>query len=396
MSKLQESERASYIKYKLIVENSSDLVMILNEDLTIDYTNKTAHLVLLNYSEEDLFGRNIEDFIQLKDFLKVSGHFKDVFDSGEESFEVRMLHKNGHYIWFESKLRAFLDENDVKKAVMISREITEHKNVEKFISEISERRRTENLMKKEIQRIKEFDKIRNDLISGISHELKTPLMSINGACELILEVYKEQLGEDAFELIKMMSRGAERLGILIEKLLDISRIQFEKLELERKDENLSEIIKGCVKEVNYFLKGRNLELTQDLPSIMNISVDKIRIEQVITNLLLNAIKNTPPKGNIKISLQKKDNLAQIIVRDSGIGLTKDEMEKLFTKFGKIERSGAGFEYLDIQGSGLGLFITKEIVEMHCGEISAQSSGRNKGATFIVTLPFDSNNNKEKL
>ncbi len=390
MSNLQESKKASSIKYKLIVEKASDLVLIIDEKLIIDYINKAAHLKLLDLSEDEIIGHKMEDLVHPKDYEKVSGILKKDPILEEETTETRLRHKNGHYIWFESKIRTFLDENKHKKAVMISREITEHKNVEKFISEITERRRTEDLMKKEIEKIKEFDKIRNELISGISHELKTPLMSICGACELILQVYKEQLGKDAFELIKMMKRGAQRLGTLIDKLLDVSRIQFEKLELDKKTEDLGKIISDCIEEVSYFLKERQLYITQVIPSNINIFVDKIRIEQVITNLLLNAIKNTPPRGKIQITVKKIDTNVEIIVQDSGIGLTEEEMKKIFTKFGKIERSGAGFEYLDIQGSGLGLFITKQLVEMHDGTISAHSDGRNRGATFKVLLPLEVN------
>ncbi len=392
MSNLQDSEREPSINYELLVENTSDLVSILNEDLTVNFINKAAHLEQLSYTEDEILGNNLKDLVHFKDFVKLSDTFRDSFNLGEATVEARLRHKKGHYIWFELKIRTFFDKNQDRKAVVVAREITEHKNVERFISEISERRRTEDLIKKEIQKIKEFDKIRNDLISGISHELKTPLMSINGACELILDVYKDQLGKDALELIKMMSRGAERLGILIEKLLDISRIQFDKLELEKKNENLSKIIIECIEEISYFLKERKIYLEKKLDNNLRLSVDKLRIEQVVTNLLLNAIKNTPPMGKIEIILFEKSDKVEIIVKDTGIGLTGDEMKKLFTKFGKIERSGEGFEFLDIQGSGLGLFITKQIVEMHGGMIFARSDGRNKGSVFTVLLPIHPINN----
>ena len=112
------------------------------------------------------------------------------------------------------------------------------------------------------------------------------------------------------------------------------------------------------------------------------------MEQVIINLLSNAIKNSPPDGEVNVSLKKNDDWIEFIVYDTGIGLTKEEMNSLFTRFGKIERFGEGFEYLDIQGSGLGLFIVKEIVNLHGGEIKAFSDGRNKGAKFIVRLPIN--------
>ena len=109
--------------------------------------------------------------------------------------------------------------------------------------------------------------------------------------------------------------------------------------------------------------------------------------QVITNLLSNAIKNSPPQGSISISLNEKGEWAEMVVSDNGIGLTEEEMEELFTRFGKLERYGPGFEYIDIQGSGLGLFITKEILTLHGGKIWAQSKGRHEGSTFIVRLPL---------
>jgi signal transduction histidine kinase len=114
---------------------------------------------------------------------------------------------------------------------------------------------------------------------------------------------------------------------------------------------------------------------------------------VIINLLSNAIKNTPPQGKIKIRLNKRGEWALFSVKDTGIGLTRTEMEKLFKRFGKIERYGSGLEYIDIQGSGLGLFISKEIVDLHGGQIFAESKGRNKGSKFTVKLPLKKDTKK---
>ena len=119
-----------------------------------------------------------------------------------------------------------------------------------------------------------------------------------------------------------------------------------------------------------------------------LNVDKTRFEQVITNLFLNAIKNTPPNGNITILVKHKEEIVNISISDTGIGLTEDEIKRIFTKFGKIERYGKGLEYLDIQGSGLGLYITKEIIELHGGSISVESAGRKMGAKFTIDLPIE--------
>jgi len=136
----------------------------------------------------------------------------------------------------------------------------------------------------------------------------------------------------------------------------------------------------------HFINDRQITLNLDLPESFLLSIDRIRIGQVITNLLSNSIKNTPSKGEITINLQDKDKSALITVRDTGVGLIKSELNRIFTRFGKIERYGNGLEYIDIQGSGLGLYISKEIVELHNGEISAKSRGRHKGSVFTIKLP----------
>ncbi|MFX1396031.1 MAG: ATP-binding protein [Promethearchaeota archaeon] len=371
---------------EIIAESMGDLVEIVNDSLIIEYINEKSHFRQLNYKKTDLIGVFVEKLIYFKDTSTFLEAFSNAREDEEQTVDVRLLHKKGDQIWFECKIKKFIDIHSSLKTLIVSREITERKNVERFISKMSERRKTEEIFKKEIEKVKEFTKIRKTLISSISHELKTPLMSINGACELLLQIYNKQLGKDALELIQMMARGGERLEYLIGNLMDISRMDYDKLKLKKSKENLVEIIDDCSKEMQYQLEQREINLHYELPEKITIELDRIRIEQVITNLLLNAIKNTPPNGNIYINIKIKDDHIKLYIRDTGIGLTKDEIQQLFTEFGKLERSGEGFEYIDIQGSGLGLFITKQIVEMHEGEISARSEGRHKGSVFMVKLP----------
>ena len=119
---------------------------------------------------------------------------------------------------------------------------------------------------------------------------------------------------------------------------------------------------------------------------MHVLVDRIKIEQVITNLLSNAIKYTPPKGEIYVKIYEENQWANISIKDNGIGLTKKEMKKLFKKFGKIDHFRESFD-VESEGTGLGLFISKQIVELHNGKILVESKGKNKGSTFKVSLPY---------
>ncbi|MFW9822548.1 MAG: sensor histidine kinase, partial [Candidatus Thorarchaeota archaeon] len=144
------------------------------------------------------------------------------------------------------------------------------------------------------------------------------------------------------------------------------------------------LLKNCIYELSYLAKSRKIILKSNIPEKIYVEIDNSRFSQVIFNIITNAIKNTPPKGLVFIRLTEYQNHVDIIVKDTGIGITKEEKERLFQKFGKIERYGKGYN-LDIEGVGLGLFISKGILDLHGGEILVESEGRNRGSTFIIRL-----------
>jgi signal transduction histidine kinase len=185
----------------------------------------------------------------------------------------------------------------------------------------------------------------------------------------------------------MIEKGGKRLAKLVENLLDVTRIEYEKFELKKQMTNLSEIIKETVSVMKYLIKKREINLNLVVPEDLYLEIDSIRMEQVFTNLLSNAIKNSPPKGRVSLALEKYGNWAIISVSDTGVGFTEEEMKKIFTRFGKIERYGEGLEYIDMEGSGLGLYITKQIVDLHGGKIWVESTGRSRGCIFKVRLPI---------
>jgi signal transduction histidine kinase len=284
--------------------------------------------------------------------------------------ELQIKKKNGNMIWmlFQSSM------------IKLNNEII----VESIAQDITDKKKAENLIIEENKRLLELNKMKTELISRVSHELKTPITSIFGGTQILLEVYKNQTCSEALEFIELINRGGKRLKILIENLLDASRIESEKLQLNLQKENIAEIIKNCVSDNRYLANKRNMIVELNMPEVVSIEIDKMRIEQVITNLLSNAIKNTPKKGIIKITLEEKSEGVYFKIEDTGIGLTKEEMQNLFLKFGKIERYGQKMD-IDIEGSGLGLYISKEIIDMHGGHIWVESAGRNKGSTFYFKL-----------
>jgi signal transduction histidine kinase len=256
-----------------------------------------------------------------------------------------------------------------------------------LFDDITSLKRAEKLLQEEILKLQELDEMKNNFIATTSHELRTPLVSVCGAVEFMLDRYRLDLPDDVVNLAEMINRGTTRLKHLVNALLDLSRIQDGRLSLEAKSEDIIPIIKRVIEDQAYRVESRDQKVSFDGPDTFEFMFDALRIEQVLTNLLTNAMKNTPPGGKITISLvQEGDTSVIISVSDTGIGITEEERPKLFTKFGKINRENLNAS-VDIQGTGIGLYLTKTIIDLHRGEIWVESEGRDMGTTFKFKLPM---------
>ncbi len=362
---LRESEE----KFRRIVYSIPDLFFLVSKDTTVlDYKCENE---LLFMPPEEFMNKKLSEILPEELALKTKESVEKAISTRTQQIMEYSLPINFKIQYYEARFFHY-SENQV--AI--------------FIRNISGRKKAEKMIKEEVERLKELDQMRKDLISRVSHELKTPIMAISGAIEYVIDCYDNSINKEIIELIKMIEKNEKRLENLIESLLDISRMEHDKLQLKKQQCELNELIINSVKELEYLLKGRKLVLNLDFSNEINLYIDKIRIEQVIINLLSNAIKNTPPEGKIIIKSEKKNNNTfEISFSDTGIGLTGEEMNKLFTQFGKIERYGEGLEYLDIRGSGLGLYISRQIIQRHGGKIWVESEGRNRGSTFIIELPI---------
>jgi len=373
--KLEEKLRESERKYRNLYDNTPFSVVLINtQGIVVDMNPKAEEM--FGYAPEEVLGHRFMDLsIIHQDHLSTILELFKKFVKGEKihRIDVRIQKKDGKIFW-----------TNLQAALM---KISDEMFVQALFTDITAQKEVEFLIDEEVKKLKELDKIRKNLISRVSHELKTPLVSVTGGCELLLTIYGEELNKGELEIIELIEKGGKRLKYLVDNLIDISRMEYEKFKLVKELNDLSAIIREISNELKYSIRERNINLTLVLPESFYIKLDKARIEQVIMNLLSNAIKNTPPNGDIYVNLKKKESSAEFSIRDTGIGISKEEMNMLFTRFGKLERYGEGYEYIDIQGTGLGLYISKEIIDSHEGEIRAESGGRNKGSTFIVKLPI---------
>ncbi len=235
--------------------------------------------------------------------------------------------------------------------------------------------------------IRELTSVNKEIILRVSHELQTPIASMELALQMLLENYKDQLSNDVVNLIEIIQRGERRLKNLIDNVIDVSKVELGRIKLDIQEENLVEVINDCVDIIYHMAKKRQISITKELPETSYLNFDKLRIEQVILNLLSNAIKYTPSSGKICVKLIENEQYVDLSIKDTGIGLTEEEQKQIFKKFGKIERDNSKYD-LKNEGTGLGLYISRELVKLHNFSLRVKSEGRNKGSTFIVRMHKD--------
>lgn len=229
---------------------------------------------------------------------------------------------------------------------------------------------------------KKVDQMKNEFVSTVSHELRTPLTSIKGYIDLILEGEAGEINEIQREFLNTVKQNNDRLVALINDLLDISRIESGRVHLRIKPVNFYEIVDETVNTFKTLIDKKSLNLSvsfHDEPPIVN--VDRDRICQVMANLLSNAIKYTPANGKIGIDVVNVDGEVFISIKDTGIGISLDDQQYLFTKFYRVDSSLTR----EIGGSGLGLSICKTIIELHGGRIWVDSEA-GKGSVFTIAFP----------
>ena len=236
------------------------------------------------------------------------------------------------------------------------------------------------------EELKRLDQLKSTFISSVSHELRTPLTVIKEFISLMLEGHVGALTEDQREYLGIANRNIIRLTNLIETLLDFSRIESGKgLKLRFEPTRLMEVVEDAVMTFSQQLEERRVALENRLdPDIPLVLIDRNRLVEVFINLIGNGIKFTPPGGKITIDsrgLTEKRDYLKIVVSDTGVGISPEDLPKVFDRFYQGGRTQTGL----ITGTGLGLAITKEIIETHQGYIQAESKSES-GASFVFTLP----------
>ena len=257
-------------------------------------------------------------------------------------------------------------------------------SIEHLNKEIFDRRKAEEKLQKANEELKKLDELKSDFISVVSHELRTPLSIIKEGISLVLDEVPGKLKGEQKKILNMSKDNIDRLARIINDLLDMSKIEAGRMELKKVPLDLSRAVKDACAKWKLESDRKKQKLLISAPdSPINIYADPDKLDQVINNLILNAITYTPEKGRIKVELKDKNQTAEVSVSDTGIGIAKEDLPKVFDKFQQFGRkAGPG-----AKGTGLGLAIVKQLVEMHGGNIKVESE-INRGSKFTFSLLKD--------
>ena len=282
--------------------------------------------------------------------------------------EFELRRKNGETVWVRDYPKATLAPTgnvDYMDGVIV-----QTYGIEAIVRDITEHRRLE-IMK-------------DQFISSVTHELRTPLVSIKGYVDYVLAEDPKTTLESVRDSVEVVKRNTDRLLELTNDLLDIQRMESGKLELKVENVNFRDLIKEAVDEIQPLIKQKDQRLHLEIPTgKMLIEGDPLRLSQALMNLLHNASKFTGDGGDITVAVEENPETGclRLSVTDTGIGIGKPDIGHVFEPFAAIEKPAY------YKGTGLGLSLTKRLVEAHGGTITAFSPGKGLGATFTITLPW---------
>lgn len=228
----------------------------------------------------------------------------------------------------------------------------------------------------------QVEELKNNFLSMMSHDLKTPLARIQGMADIAL-ANSENFEPEQKTAIQTIRKSAEELTEFISSILDLSRVESQKIKLNLQSRDINRILEDTIKKYEYLAQQKNIEIIPELDTLFSVKIDADLMKQVFSNLIENAIKYSPTNSKILVTSEEDEGQIIVQVADQGIGITENEIRHIFTKFYRTKH----VKNSPIKGSGLGLYLAKYFVELHKGQITVESLPQ-QGSTFTVNLPMD--------
>ena len=336
-------------KVEAILTNMTDGIIAVNAEGVVIHANPAAYKIF-NIREEDLYNRNFDDAAQKLD-LGIT--FNDILNDSDNNYNILSIN---NLIIKISVVQIINEQNKAEGAMLVLQDVTEQEKL---------------------------DKMRKEFVANVSHELRTPLTTIRSYTETLLDGALDNK-EYTLNFLKVINSESERMTRLVKDLLQLSKLDYDKMEWNMKSLSILNILRDCVVKMEMAAKQKNQSLSfEAIGELCEINGDKDRIEQVIINIISNAIKYTPENGSIKVTAKRLKDSVEIRIADSGIGIPKDDLPRLFERFYRVDKARSR----SMGGTGLGLSIAKNIVEAHKGSIRIESE-YGKGSEVIINFPCE--------
>lgn len=362
LGRLLHAEQIETAKNQAILESIADGVLVADSNSKIILGNKPASLIL-DIPRERLIGKSIADLLNLY------GHSSDSWS--------KTIDKWAHNSNPAASLEYLADQLTIEEKV-VSVHLSPVVAGRQFFGTVS--------IFRDITKEVEVDRLKSEFVSTVSHELRTPMTSIKGYADLMLMGAAGTMTPPQARYLKVIKNNADRLHMLVNDLLNISRIETGKVTLDLRPLDVPQVIEQVVEG---HLRGRiqheqkNLEVSTDIePSLPLVNADHARVTQILTNLIDNAFNYTPEDGTVHLSVRKNGGYVFISVKDSGIGISKENQGRIFDRFFRSEDE----QVQAVPGTGLGLSIVRSLIDMHGGKLQVESV-LGEGSTFTFNLPI---------
>lgn len=377
----EENLRESEERYRIVGDTATDGIFTIDQEDVIRYANPSAERIF-GYGSGELLGKLLTDLIPERyrsRHLDGIRHYSETETPriGWSGVTLPGLQRSGQEIPLELSFGVYKKRNGEFFFTGIARDISERVRTEKekaMLLESEKAARLEATLANEAK---------DQFLATLSHEMRTPMTAILGWSRMLAV---GGLDEETLAMaVDAIQKSAKAQAQLIEDVLDVSRIVAGKVTLEERSVRLPTVIQSAVDMIMPSVEEKRISLVTHIDaSVPPILGDQTRLQQILWNLVGNAVKFTPEEGQIEVRLDRGGTSARVQVRDSGQGMDKDFLPHVFERFRQAEQSTTR----SYGGLGLGLAIVKHLVELHGGSISADSEGPGKGSTFTVLLPVD--------
>jgi PAS domain S-box-containing protein len=377
---------AAALHLAALVESSDDAIVSKSLDGIVQSWNLAAER-LFGYTAAEMIGQSITKIVPT-DRRAEEAYVLDQIRAGHsvEHFETVRLAKDGGVVDISLTVSPIRDgAGHIVGASKIARDIREHKRLldERRIAAANEEAARREVLESQNRRMQEASRLKSEFVANMSHELRTPLNSIVGFAELIADARFGPLAERYREFARVMHTSAHHLLQLINDILDLAKVESGKIDFRPEQVDLADVVTETTKIVSGLAARRKLQLTVDVdPALGTVHLDPMRLKQVLYNYLSNAIKFTAERGRVTVRLRAEEgDRFRLEVEDTGIGIKPEEEHRLFIEFQQLD-AGTAKKY---GGSGLGLALTKRLVEAQGGTVGVRSVF-GSGSTFFATLP----------